>query len=110
MAANKTGVFAKAAPFMAAALLTTSVLGAQQLPKLHEIDGDKVSKLLKPDAIPAIDDPELVTVEEATFMADSEPVIGVIISGQARAYSTWHLDYHEIVNDRIEGTAIAVTW
>ena len=30
--------------------------------------------------------------------------------GQARAYSAWHLDHHEIVNDRIGKTAIAVTW
>ena len=108
--ANKTELLAKTAPLLVAAIMTAGTLGAQTLPKLDELEGDKVTRLLAPDAIPAIDDPEFVKADEAIFMADREPVIGVIVNGQARAYSTWHLDYHEIVNDRIEGSAIAVTW
>ena len=43
-------------------------------------------------------------------MKDSEPVLGVVLNGEARAYSLWHLDAHEIVNDTLAGTAIAATW
>lgn len=89
---------------------TINVAAQPRLPRLEELDGDKVSKLLEPDAIPAIDEPVLVKASEAIFMADTEPVIGLVLNGEARAYSVWHLDYHEIVNDRIEGSAIAVTW
>lgn len=75
------------------------------------IDGDTVYQVLPPGAIPAITDPIFVTGKEAARqMADDEPVIGLVINGEARAYSMWHLDGHEIVNDVIGKTAVAVTW
>ena len=43
-------------------------------------------------------------------MSPHEPVIGIMVDGDARAYSTWHLDAHEIVNDTISSTPLAVTW
>jgi hypothetical protein len=45
-----------------------------------------------------------------TFMRDDEMVLGVFDGQQARAWSTWHLDRHEIVNDRLRETPIAATW
>jgi hypothetical protein len=76
-----------------------------------EFDGDPMYTVLEPDAIPAIRDPEFVTgAAAAAQMSPNEPVIGVVIGGEAHAYSTWQLDAHEIVNDRIGGTAIAATW
>jgi len=61
------------------------------------------------DAIPAISDPEFEPVSKAG-LADHELVIGVGGEGEQRAYSTWQLDRHEIVNDTFEGRTIAVTW
>jgi hypothetical protein len=43
-------------------------------------------------------------------MQDDELVIGVNDGTEAKAYSTWLLDNHEIVNDVIGNTPIAVTW
>jgi hypothetical protein len=43
-------------------------------------------------------------------MRAGEPVLGVVIGGEARAYSLWQLDAHEIVNDQIAGKAIAAAW
>ncbi len=80
------------------------------LPEIKEIDGDVVTRLLKPDAIPSIDAPKLIRAKDAISMADDEQVIGLVIDGEARAYSTWYLDSHEIVNDQMKGSAIAVTW
>lgn len=76
------------------------------------IDGDIMYTVLPPDRIPAIHDPVLVSAEEAgEWMQDDEVVIGVIgPDGEARAYSAWHLDHHEIVNDRIGEVPIAVIW
>ena len=49
--------------------------------------------------------------EAAPWMNDDEVIIGVLgPGGEARAYSTWHLDHHEIVNDHVGETPIAVTW
>ncbi|MBW3563629.1 MAG: DUF3179 domain-containing protein [Acidobacteria bacterium] len=80
------------------------------LPHITEVENDPVHTLLAPDAIPAIDEPEFVRAADATFMDDDEPVIGVVLDGVARAYSTWHLDRHEIVNDTIASKPLAVTW
>jgi hypothetical protein len=93
-------------------LLIAATAAAPQRPWTEEIkiDGDAVMRGLPRDAIPAIDRPEFVAAGEATFMRDNEPVIGVSIGGEARAYSAWLLNAHEIVNDTIGGRAIAVTW
>ncbi len=80
------------------------------LPRVDQIDGDRVYTLLPPDAIPAIDQPRFVPASAAAFMRDDEPVVGVVEGGVAKAYSTWHLDRHEIVNDSVAGKPVAVTW
>ena len=75
------------------------------------IGGEDVYQLLPVGAIPAIDNPEFVSGAEADRqMRPEEPVLGVVMGGEARAYSLWQLDAHEIVNDQIAGTAIAATW
>ena len=67
--------------------------------------------LLPPDAIPAIDDPQFLTVDEASAVYDpGELIIGVEFNGDARAYSVPLLSNHEIVNDTVGGEKIAVTW
>ena len=75
------------------------------------IGGEDVYQLLPDGEIPAIDDPEFVRGTDANRqMRAEEPVLGVVIAGEARAYSLWQLDAHEIVNDEIAGRAIAATW
>lgn len=75
------------------------------------VGGDEVYQVLPVGAIPAIDRPEFLSGAEADQqMRPEEPVLGVVVDGEARAYSLWQLDAHEIVNDRIAGKAIAATW
>jgi len=80
------------------------------LPQVTQIDSDQVHTILRPDAIQSIDSPLFVRASEATFMRDDEPVVGVVSGGVAKAYSTWHLDHHEIVNDTLGNKPVAVTW
>ena len=82
----------------------------RRLPEVQELDGDPVLTLLPPDGIPSIDQPKFVPGSQAKFMKKNEPVIGVVHNGVAKAYSVWHLDRHEIVNDTFGSTALAVTW
>ncbi len=78
---------------------------------MAEIGGDRVYQVLPPGQIPAITEPTYVSGTEADAqMLDHEPVLGIVINGRARAYSLWQLDAHEIVNDRIGGSAFAATW
>lgn len=74
------------------------------------IDGDAVLRGLPKDAIPAISNPRFVRGDRAPYMQPGEYVIGIVIDGQAKAYSLWHLNGHEIVNDRIGDRSFAVTW
>ena len=67
--------------------------------------------LLPKDAIPAIFNPEFVNAEAADEqLDDADLVIGVSLGGEHKAYGVAHLSSHEVVNDRLGGTAIAVTW
>ncbi len=76
-----------------------------------EVRGHTMYTLMEPGGIPAIIEPEFVSIKTAdSFYYDDEPLIAVSSGDVAKAYSTWHLDHHEIVNDVLEGTAIAVTW
>lgn len=75
------------------------------------VEGAPIYTVLPRDAIPAIDDPRFVPAEQAVpFMKGDEPVLGITGGGIAKAFSLWHLNVHEIVNDEIGGTPVAVTW
>lgn len=97
-----------------AALLPPNALNAQRpsLPEEKIGDGSMVT-VLPQDAIPAVRKPVFVSREEAEkWMTNGEPILGLVdpVTGQAKAYSLWHLDRHEIVNDRLGGKPVAVTW
>ncbi len=63
------------------------------------------------DGIPSIDDPVFEPVDDVGGrLNDDDPVFGVVYDGEARAYPQSILVHHEIVNDTISGTPIAVTY
>lgn len=62
------------------------------------------------DGIPSIDDPKFIPVSEEQRLGAKEPVIGLEINGDARAYPLRILTWHEIVNDRVGGVPVAVTY
>ena len=68
------------------------------------------------DGIPPIDNPRYVSQDEAnTWLAPDEPVIAVALeqddgSVVARAYPLQILLWHEIVNDTLDETPVAVTF
>ncbi len=67
--------------------------------------------LLPRDAIPAVLAPEFQEAEDAWEQyLSKEPVLGVSINGEHKAYSVPFLSSREIVNDHVGGVAVAVTW
>ncbi|RMD64642.1 MAG: DUF3179 domain-containing protein [Alphaproteobacteria bacterium] len=77
----------------------------------HSVDLDEIRSGGPPkDGIPSIDDPKFVPVSEMTELAPSEPVIGLEINGDARAYPLRILTWHEIANDTVGGVPVAVTY
>ena len=77
----------------------------------HSVDfGEILSGGPPKDGIPSIDDPKFVPVPEMTDLGETEPVIGLAIGGDARAYPLRILTWHEIVNDTVGGVPVAVTY
>ena len=62
------------------------------------------------DGIPSIDAPLFVPVSESDDLAPREPVIRLVVEGDARAYPLRILTWHEIVNDEVGGVPVAVTY
>jgi len=62
------------------------------------------------DGIPSIDRPKFVSVAEAKELTGTDPVIGLVINGDARAYPLRILTWHEIVNDTVGGVPVTVTF
>lgn len=63
------------------------------------------------DGIPAVSDPNFISASEEPEVQDREPVITVELDGQIpRAYPVRYLLVHEIVNDTIGETPVAVTF
>ncbi|MBB5514829.1 hypothetical protein FHS89_000835 [Rubricella aquisinus] len=63
------------------------------------------------DGIPAIDAPQFLNIADETELPEDEPVITLDIEGErARAYPIRYLTWHEIVNDRIGGKPVSVTF
>lgn len=61
------------------------------------------------DGIPSIDTPQFDTAETTPFDL-TETVIGLEINGEARAYPYGILNWHEIVNDVVDGIPVSVTY
>jgi hypothetical protein len=62
------------------------------------------------DGIPAINDPKFISVNEATFLNDSDPGLGLNVNEESRFYPYRILVWHEIVNDTIAGEPVLVTY
>jgi carotenoid cleavage dioxygenase-like enzyme len=59
--------------------------------------------------IAAIINPQFVPADRAKI-ADDAWILGVVIDGQAHAYSLNLLNRHEVVNDQIGATPFAAVW
>jgi hypothetical protein len=63
------------------------------------------------DGIPALTSPRYVSLAEAGgWLRDAEPVISLVVNGDARAYPIQIMVWHEIVNDVVGEAPVAVTF
>ncbi len=63
------------------------------------------------DGIPALLKPKFIPVVKAgKQLSEKDRVLGIAISGEAKAYPFKILNWHEIVNDRIGGRQVVVTF
>jgi hypothetical protein len=65
---------------------------------------------LPPDTIRSVDHPRFLDASRVRFLSPREPVVALAVNGVAKAYPVRILVWHEIVNDRIGGRPVAVTY
>ncbi|MEM7281767.1 MAG: DUF3179 domain-containing protein, partial [Pseudomonadota bacterium] len=74
--------------------------------RLEEIVWGGVRK----DGIPALTNPSFVSAEASPYLLDEEPVFGVEINGDVRAYPYRFMDWHEMFNDVIGGVPVSLAY
>jgi len=62
------------------------------------------------DHYPVLFSPEFLTPSQATQLRSDEPVLGLFLNGQAKAYPISILGRHELVNDTCGGVPLATSW
>jgi len=62
------------------------------------------------DGIPALSNPKLIAAAQATYLQPQDRIVGIDLHGEARAYPIAILNWHEIVNDEIDGQRFAITY
>lgn len=101
--------------------LLLSLLLLPTAAETRTLNGFDLSKALVPveeimrggpprDGIPAIDKPVFVSFRNAGFLKPDDRVLGIVLSGTARAYPIKILNWHEIVNDAIGNVHFAITY
>ena len=78
---------------------------------LRAVSLAEIRSVIPRDAIPAIDEPRFLSLDEASeWLAPEAPVIAFERNGDARAYPLEILTWHEIVNDVVGGEPVIVTY
>ena len=62
------------------------------------------------DGIPALDNPRMTTASAASYLNPDDPVFGVEINGDARAYPLRIANWHEMVNDVVGGVPVSLAY
>ena len=88
---------------------TSAVPPVATNPRIEDPNQYSFSPLLPFDGIPPVYDPQFVSAADAPLL-DDELIIGVALSGEAKAYPITVLRFREMVNDELAGIPILVTW
>jgi len=84
---------------------TAGTSGEWLIPKDEVFDGGPGR-----DGIPSIDNPQFTNVNDAPYLQDNDLVIGIRLGATIKAYPHLILDWHEIVNDELNGIKLAITY
>ncbi|HIG18082.1 MAG TPA: DUF3179 domain-containing protein, partial [Candidatus Handelsmanbacteria bacterium] len=91
----------------ATSLPESVIAGSAKHAPFEMVEGSPMYRMLAPGAIRPVDHPTWADVTRAErFMEEEESVLVVQRGGEVRIYSTWYLEGHEVVNDRIGTEAL----
>ncbi|MFQ5456509.1 MAG: DUF3179 domain-containing protein [Nitrospirota bacterium] len=95
--------------FLAVAILSFFITGFDL--SRHSIPIDEIISGGPPkDGIPAILHPKFISSKEAGFLRNDDRVLGIKGKGEVKAYPVNIMNWHEIVNDTIDGRPVVITY
>jgi hypothetical protein len=62
------------------------------------------------DGIPALDNPKMISADQAAYLDPDEAVFGLSINGDARAYPLRIMDWHEMANDIVGDVPVSLAY
>ena len=62
------------------------------------------------NGIPPLENPKVIPASEAAYLEPDDPVFGVVVNGEARAYPWRIMAWHELSNDIVGGKHISVVF
>ncbi len=62
------------------------------------------------NCIPAADNPEVSSAEDATWLEDDDVVFGITVNGESRAYPRRIMEVREMVNDSLGGRDLGIPY
>ena len=62
------------------------------------------------NCIPAADNPEVSSAEDATWLKDDDVVFGITVNGESRAYPRRIMEVREMVNDTLGGRDLGIPY
>jgi hypothetical protein len=62
------------------------------------------------DGIPALDNATMIPANDARYLEPDEPVFGISINGDHRAYPLRIMDWHEMANDVVGGVPVSLAY
>ena len=65
---------------------------------------------VRKDGIPPLEYPKVIPASEAAYLEPDDPVFGVVVNGEARAYPWRIMAWHELSNDVVGGKHISVVF
>ncbi|MES9961763.1 MAG: DUF3179 domain-containing protein [Sedimenticola sp.] len=107
--------------FLTAILVGVSAYaGYKWTESFNGFEVDKATALIPPDeihsggpprdGIPSIDEPRFLSTGDKGAPEGKARVLGLVHNGVAKAYPVSIMNWHEIVNDRFDGSAVVVTY
>ncbi len=86
------------------------LISATDSSQAADLRPDEIVTVLRKDGILAILSPTFKEGSKSPWLRGEASVIGVQFNGDSRAYPVAILSRREIVNDKVGGIPIAVTW
>jgi hypothetical protein len=95
-----------------AVLLSLALAGCtgSAAPAVPGAEPPPAKSAVKTDLLPPLDHSPLLRARAATYLKPEEPVLGVEIGGDARAYPLRILDWHAVANETIDRIPVAVAY